>query len=145
MLFRLVAVSSSELRFIKPYALQRLEKEGSLEAVSTAIRSGDSTYSVSELGIPGLRHFFYKSRPHVQVTGPEFEEPYEDLQERRRCGRRSRGFAHVLIVVQVDYTLPTHSRRFARKVWARKDTEVTVLEDGEGGCPWMGTHISPNA
>jgi hypothetical protein len=59
--------------------LQRLEREGSLEAISNAIRSGDSAYSVSELGIPGLRHFFYKSRPHVQITGPEFEEPYEDL------------------------------------------------------------------
>jgi len=64
--------------------IQRLEREGSLEAISNAIRSGDSAYSVSKLGIPGLRHFFYKSRSHVQVTGPEFEEPYEDLQERRR-------------------------------------------------------------
>jgi len=72
------------LRFIKLVTLQRLEREGSLEAISNAIRSGDSTYSVSELGIPGLRHFLYKSRSHVQVTGSEFEEPYEDLQERRR-------------------------------------------------------------
>lgn len=63
---------------------QRLEMDGSLEAISNAIRSGDSTYSISELGIPGLRHFFYKSRSHVQVTGPEFEEPYGELQERRR-------------------------------------------------------------
>ncbi|KAF9645158.1 DUF254-domain-containing protein [Thelephora ganbajun] len=64
--------------------IQRLEREGSLEAISDAIYSGDSAYSVSELGIPGLRHFFYKSRSHVQITGPEFEEPYKDLQERRR-------------------------------------------------------------
>jgi len=64
--------------------IQRLEREGSLEAISNAIRSGNSTYSVSDIGIPGLRHFFYKSRPHVQITGPEFEEPYEDVQERRR-------------------------------------------------------------
>ena len=74
----------SKLWLVKPHTLQRLEREGSLEAISNAIRSGDSTYSVSELGIPGLRHFLYKSRPHVQVTGPEFEEPYEDAQERRR-------------------------------------------------------------
>lgn len=70
--------------FIKHDTRQRLEREGSFEAISNAIRSGDSTYSISELGIPGLRHFFYKSRPHVQITGPEFEEPYDDLQERRR-------------------------------------------------------------
>ncbi|CCA68473.1 related to MON1-required for fusion of cvt-vesicles and autophagosomes with the vacuole [Serendipita indica DSM 11827] len=31
-----------------------------------------STYSVDELGIPGLRHFFFKSRPNVQVTSPIF-------------------------------------------------------------------------
>lgn len=68
----------------EPNTLQRLEREGSLEAISNAVRSGDSAYSVSALGIPGLRHFLYKSRSHVQVTGPEFEEPYEDVQERRR-------------------------------------------------------------
>ena len=58
---------------------------------------------------------------------------------------RAQQFAHALTIVQVDYTLPTHPRRFAREVRARKDTEVTVLEDGEGGSPWMGMHISPNA
>lgn len=83
-LFRLVPVSPSVLRFTKLAILQRLEREGSLEAISNAIHSGDSVYSISELGIPGLRHFIYKSRTHVQITGPEFEEPYEDLQERRR-------------------------------------------------------------
>jgi hypothetical protein len=79
---------SSRRRFAELNTWQRLEREGSLEAISNAIRSGYSSYSVSELGIPGLRHFFYKSRPHVQVTGPEFEEPYEDLQERRRYACR---------------------------------------------------------
>jgi len=38
--------------------------------------------------------------------------------------------AYILTIVQVDYTLPTHSRRFTREVRARKDTEVTIPEDG---------------
>lgn len=50
----------------------------------SAFRSGLTEYSVSELGIPGLRHFVYKSRAQVQVTVPMFEDPYDDIQERRR-------------------------------------------------------------
>ncbi len=41
-------------------------------------------YSVNELGIPGLRHFFYKSRPHVQITMPAWEDPYDQPDERKR-------------------------------------------------------------
>jgi vacuolar fusion protein MON1 len=65
------------------YPVQKLEKEGALDALIQAVHH-ESDYSVSELGIPGLRHFVYKSRAHVQVTVPEYEDPYDDLQERRR-------------------------------------------------------------
>lgn len=41
-------------------------------------------YTVGELGIPGLRHFVYKSRAHVQVTVPVYEDPYDSQEERRR-------------------------------------------------------------
>jgi Trafficking protein Mon1. len=64
---------------------QKLESEGILDAITLAFRSGQTDYNVSELGIPGLRHFVYKSRAHVQVTFPVFEDPYDDIQERRRC------------------------------------------------------------
>jgi hypothetical protein len=37
------------------------------------------------VGCPGLRHFIYKSRQHVQITSPEWEEPYlEDGPHRKR-------------------------------------------------------------
>ena len=55
-----------------------------LKAITTAVRSGETEYLVSELGIPGLRHFVYKSRAHVQVTFPVFEDPYDDINDRRR-------------------------------------------------------------
>ncbi|KAI0365723.1 DUF254-domain-containing protein [Pilatotrama ljubarskyi] len=63
---------------------QRLAKDGLLKTLSNAISQGDTEYSVSSLGVPGLRHFVYKSRSHVQVTMPLFEEPYDSLDEKRR-------------------------------------------------------------
>ncbi|KAG8977517.1 Vacuolar fusion protein mon1 [Tulasnella sp. 425] len=38
----------------------------------------------TSLGIPGLRHFIYKSRSHVQLVVPGWEDPCADLDEKRR-------------------------------------------------------------
>lgn len=65
-------------------AVQRLEREGFLKALTDACISGQTEYSVSDLSIPGLRHFVYKSRSHVQITFPMFEDPYDVLDDRRR-------------------------------------------------------------
>ncbi|RDB17851.1 Vacuolar fusion protein MON1 [Hypsizygus marmoreus] len=62
----------------------RLDKEGTLDAIANASTSGEVEYSVSDLGIPGLRHFVYKSRSQVQVTIPVFEDPYDLLEDRKR-------------------------------------------------------------
>lgn len=64
--------------------MQRLASDGLLKALSKAIIQGDTEYSVSSLGVPGLRHFVYKSRSHVQITMPTYEEPYDSLNEKRR-------------------------------------------------------------
>uniref|UniRef100_D8PXI0 Vacuolar fusion protein MON1 n=1 Tax=Schizophyllum commune (strain H4-8 / FGSC 9210) TaxID=578458 RepID=D8PXI0_SCHCM len=66
-------------------ACERLVAEGSLSSLISACTTDQRTeYSVSELGIPGLRHFIYKARAQVQVTMPAFEDPYEGVDERRR-------------------------------------------------------------
>ncbi|PCH40110.1 hypothetical protein WOLCODRAFT_23849 [Wolfiporia cocos MD-104 SS10] len=65
-------------------ASQRLTNDGLLLALSDAMDRRETEYTVADLGIPGLRHFVYKSRPNVQVTMPLFEDPYDDLKERRR-------------------------------------------------------------
>jgi hypothetical protein len=70
---------------LPPRHRQVLEKDGILNAIALAFHVGSIEYSVSELGIPGLRHFLYKSRVQVQVTLPIFEDPYHDIVERRRC------------------------------------------------------------
>ncbi|KAI0300286.1 trafficking protein Mon1-domain-containing protein [Russula brevipes] len=63
---------------------ERLENDGTLANIEKAIRNGSTEYSVADLSIPGLRHFIYKSRAHVQITAPIYEEPYDDIKERRR-------------------------------------------------------------
>ncbi|KAG6907859.1 hypothetical protein DXG01_007123 [Tephrocybe rancida] len=62
----------------------RLEKEGTLDAITNACSSKQTQYSAADLGIPGLRHFVYKSRSQVQVTAPTFEDPYDAIEDHRR-------------------------------------------------------------
>ncbi|KAI0345875.1 DUF254-domain-containing protein [Trametopsis cervina] len=66
------------------FIAEKLERDGLIRAISNSVIKGTTEYAVGDLSIPGLRHFFYKSRSHVQVTMPAFEEPYDDLNERRR-------------------------------------------------------------
>lgn len=66
------------------WLLKTLEKDGMMDSMVEAIQQKQIVYSVSDLSIPGLRHFLYKSRQNVQISMPEFEEPYDDLNERRR-------------------------------------------------------------
>jgi len=65
-------------------SIKKLATEGLLRSLLHSFRAGQTEYSVSELGIPGLRHFMYKSRNQVQTTSPILEDPYDKLSERRR-------------------------------------------------------------
>ncbi len=41
-----------------------------------------------DVGIPGLRHFLYKSKSHIQFTMPSFGDPYRDKpKEQKRVFR----------------------------------------------------------
>ncbi|KZT23471.1 DUF254-domain-containing protein [Neolentinus lepideus HHB14362 ss-1] len=68
--------------------IKKMTSDGALDALISAVRGGSTVYSVSELGIPGLRHFVYKSRAHVQITTPVFEDPYDVPKERQRSVHR---------------------------------------------------------
>ncbi|EIM85789.1 DUF254-domain-containing protein [Stereum hirsutum FP-91666 SS1] len=63
---------------------KKLDGDGTLGTILDSIRTGATEYSVSELSIPGLRHFIYKSRAHVQITVPVYEDPYDTDNEQRR-------------------------------------------------------------
>ncbi|KAI0823924.1 trafficking protein Mon1-domain-containing protein [Trametes gibbosa] len=84
----LVAVSANpDLEAVRGWCetvSQRLASDGLLRSLSQAIMRGDTEYTVANLGVPGLRHFVYKSRSHVQITMPVFEEPYNSPNKKRR-------------------------------------------------------------
>ncbi|KAG6837622.1 hypothetical protein H0H93_006143 [Arthromyces matolae] len=65
-------------------ATAKMEKEGIFDAIVKACTSGETEFSVGDLGIPGLRHFVYKSRSQVQITAPIFEDPYDGMEDRKR-------------------------------------------------------------
>lgn len=89
---------------------QRLEHDGTLANIEKAVRNGLTEYSVADLSIPGLRHFIYKSRAHVQITAPIYEEPYDDIKERRRSGFSGLSRSSFLkLVSQVDHSLPNNA------------------------------------
>lgn len=84
----LICISSTgEFEHVKSWcetATKKLVADGLLRGLAKAILSQHSVYTVAEVGVPGLRHFIYKSRSQVQITFPVFEEPYSDTNEKRR-------------------------------------------------------------
>lgn len=63
---------------------QKITSDGTLSALLNAYTSKKTDYSIAELAIPGLRHFVYKARAQVQVTLPNFEDPYDQPHARKR-------------------------------------------------------------
>ncbi|XP_032645398.1 vacuolar fusion protein MON1 homolog A isoform X3 [Chelonoidis abingdonii] len=61
---------------------ERLRKRGMSHALQEALRT--PFYSVSQVGIPDLRHFIYKSKSSGLFTSPEIEAPYVSEEEKQR-------------------------------------------------------------
>ncbi|KDR82664.1 hypothetical protein GALMADRAFT_57126 [Galerina marginata CBS 339.88] len=79
--------SGGEMEIIRNWCdsvINKLTTDGALTALLNAYQSNETDYSVSQLGIPGLRHFIYKSRTQVQITLPIFEDPYDQPHARKR-------------------------------------------------------------
>jgi hypothetical protein len=62
--------------------VEQLNRDGALDRIAACVKS--HPYTVAEIGSPGLRHFVYKNRGMVQITSPEWEEPYTKGSEARR-------------------------------------------------------------
>ncbi|KAF8967063.1 vacuolar fusion protein MON1 [Flammula alnicola] len=80
-------IGGGELELIRNWCnsvINKLSSDGTLKALVNAYQHNETDYSVSELGIPGLRHFIYKSRTQVQITLPNFEDPYDQVHARKR-------------------------------------------------------------
>ncbi|XP_058027370.1 vacuolar fusion protein MON1 homolog A isoform X2 [Ahaetulla prasina] len=61
---------------------ERLKKRSVHHALLEAVRT--PFYSVSQVGIPDLRHFIYKSKSSGFFTSPEIEAPYITEKEKER-------------------------------------------------------------
>jgi hypothetical protein len=69
--------------FADELALQTLQRNGSIDAIRTAVKQGRPKCTDIVPGSP-LRHFLYKSRGNVQFTMPSFEPYFEGALEKRR-------------------------------------------------------------
>ncbi|CAO3666283.1 unnamed protein product [Umbelopsis vinacea] len=68
----------------KKQIVETLTDSGALQKLQ---QSADESYLASDIEIPALRHFIYKSKMHVQFTCPELEAPYTDPINRKRLYR----------------------------------------------------------
>ncbi|KAG0199389.1 Vacuolar fusion protein mon1b [Mortierella sp. GBA30] len=77
-----------EMSNVKQAVVEGLESSGMLSSLETYAAAGSrGGYSVGDTGIPGLRHFLYKSRTHVQFTMPELTDLYGSLGAKKRLLR----------------------------------------------------------
>ncbi|KAF2827544.1 DUF254-domain-containing protein [Ophiobolus disseminans] len=72
-----------ELRSMGQDLVENLQRNGSIDAIRTAVKQGRPKCTDIVPGSP-LRHFLYKSRGNVQFTMPSFEPYFEGALERRR-------------------------------------------------------------
>ncbi|KAF1843971.1 DUF254-domain-containing protein [Cucurbitaria berberidis CBS 394.84] len=72
-----------ELRGMRDDLVENLQRNGSIDAIRTAVRQGRPKCTDIVPGSP-LRHFLYKSRGNVQFTMPSYAPYFEGPLERRR-------------------------------------------------------------
>ncbi|KAF9143930.1 Vacuolar fusion protein mon1b [Mortierella sp. GBA39] len=78
-----------EMSNVKQKVVEGLEAGGMLASLENYAAAGTrGGFSVGDTGIPGLRHFLYKSRVNVQFTMPELTEPYATTSARKRLLRQ---------------------------------------------------------
>ncbi|ODN75472.1 hypothetical protein L202_06607 [Cryptococcus amylolentus CBS 6039] len=65
-----------DLQKWKDLVVEKLQHNGLLAQIQDAIPS--HPYTISTVGCPGLLHFVYKSRQHIQITQPTWEAPYNN-------------------------------------------------------------------
>uniref|UniRef100_A0A3P8ZGQ2 Vacuolar fusion protein MON1 homolog n=1 Tax=Esox lucius TaxID=8010 RepID=A0A3P8ZGQ2_ESOLU len=62
--------------------LERLSRRSAYQALKEALKC--PSYSVTQVGIPELRHFLYKSKSSGLYTSPELSLPYQSEEEQER-------------------------------------------------------------
>ncbi|XP_072928761.1 vacuolar fusion protein MON1 homolog A isoform X2 [Hemitrygon akajei] len=83
----LVLISTDREHFFpisncKSKFLERLKKRNTFQMLLEELQT--PSYGISQVGIPDLRHFIYKSRSSGLFTSPAVEAPYTSVQQRER-------------------------------------------------------------
>lgn len=68
-----------QLKECRTKIIERLNKYHCLDAIFKSLKC--QGYSVSEIGVPELRHFLYKSRSTAQFTSPRIQAPYASPED----------------------------------------------------------------
>ncbi|CDH53413.1 vacuolar fusion protein mon1 homolog a-like [Lichtheimia corymbifera JMRC:FSU:9682] len=82
----IVMISTDKDRFFdlsewKSSIVESMQKENTLQSI---INASEHSYKIESIGAPGLAHFLYKSKIHVQFTCPEYSDPYtNDVHQKR--------------------------------------------------------------
>ncbi|KAG0265271.1 Vacuolar fusion protein mon1b [Mortierella polycephala] len=78
-----------EMSNVKQKVVRELEAGGMLASLESFAAAGTrGGFAVGDTGIPGLRHFLYKSRTNVQYTMPELSDLYTSLSSKKRLLRQ---------------------------------------------------------
>ncbi|KAI9320679.1 MON1-like protein A-like protein, partial [Dichotomocladium elegans] len=85
----IVMISTDKDRFFdlsewKMAIVETLQKEAILEKI---VDASEQNYRIENVGVPGLAHFLYKSKAHVQFTCPDFSAPYTNDTHCKRLFR----------------------------------------------------------
>ncbi|XP_062842663.1 vacuolar fusion protein MON1 homolog A [Trichomycterus rosablanca] len=91
--------------------LERLKKRNGYEGLLEAVRS--PTYPVSQVGIPDLWHFVYKSKSSGLYTSPEMSVPYHTEQQQER----------IMDLYRYLHSRLHHTTRPLRSIYRCTDTE----------------------
>lgn len=74
-----------ELSEMRSALVESLTASKTLEGIDASLQK--HRFDTTDLGIPGLRHFLYKSRANVQYTMPEYVAPYMRSSDQKRLLR----------------------------------------------------------
>jgi len=117
------------MRDIKEKVLADLTRNGIWEKVLSSVRRG--RYQISDVGIPGVLHFIYKSRLQVQFTMPSL--PSNESVTRRLLALYRH--LHAVVHARKTHVKIFHyvSTRYSALVWIGSGFECFVVAEGRVG------------
>ncbi|CDH59496.1 vacuolar fusion protein mon1 homolog a-like [Lichtheimia corymbifera JMRC:FSU:9682] len=92
----IVMISTDKDRFfdMSEWKSTLVESMKARNVLDSVIEASEKHYTVDDVGAPGLLHFLYKSKTHVQFTCPNFSGPYTNNSVNRKRLHRLYHYAY---------------------------------------------------